>query len=331
MFGISAFSESPFSSLPEVGDAGQNLQPARYDNTNTFYGPTVTATYALTASRFENTNTFYGPTASATYALTAARYDNAQTFYGPTVNASNTLTAARYDNAQTFYGPVVTTAYNLTAERYNNEQTFYAPVVASSYALTAVRYDNENALYAPTVTRSAVNLTPDLYENQNAFYSAIITQEGGPQHLVADRFDNANVFYLHSIKDTQTNVVEGGGKGSSGRKKRRAYLERNGQVYVFADESQAEAWSRANQESTPKKKRGKVSELVSAPLDRIDIGSAVELAGKYNQQFSLNQLIDANNYEALVSQYRSLIAMESRARLADADDEEDIAILLMAA
>jgi hypothetical protein len=287
MFGINAFAESPFSALPEVGDAGQNLLPARYDNTNIFYGQTVAANYALTASRFDNTNTFYGPTVSATYALTAARYNNAQTFYGPTVNASNTLTAARYDN--------------------------------------------ENSFYAPTVTRGVVNLTPDLYENQNAFYSAIITQEGGPQHLLADRFDNANVFYLHSIKDTQTDVVEGGGKGSSGRKKRRAYIERNGQVYVFADESQAEAWSRANQESTPKKKRGKVSELVSAPLDRIDIGSAVTLAGKYNQQLSLNQLIDANNYEALVSQYRSLIAMESRARLAEAEDEEDIAILLMAA
>jgi len=193
--------ETPATYTHDLGDldATQNLTAARYNNVNTFYGPTVTATYALTAARFDNTNTFYGPTVSATYALTAARYDNEQTFYGPTVAAIYDITPARYDNEQTFYGPTVAASNALTAARFDNEQTFYAPTVTPSVTLVAARFDNDNTFYEPTVTRGAVELLPGLYENTNTFYSAVITQEGGPQYLVADRFDNTSVFYAPTV------------------------------------------------------------------------------------------------------------------------------------
>lgn len=328
------------------------LTATRYDNEQTFYGPTVTTAYALTAARYDNEQTFYAPTATANYPLVAARYDNEQTFYAPSVTTNNALTAVRFDNTNVFYDATVTSSYALTADRFDNTNTFYDPAVTYTYALTAARFDNENIFYEPAVAASYA-LTPDLFTNTNTFYAAVVVQEGGEQYLVPDlftntnvfyeaeitqsaapqfieplRFDNTNVFYLHKIEGGQVDVVEGGGKGSSGRS-RRVYLERNNQVYVFADEAQAEAW--AKQEVKPKKARKKAAPLESKPLDKIDLGAVKTLAERYGKQTEFDSLIAVNRYADLVQRYQLLLSMDMKARLAEAEDEDEIAILLMAA
>jgi hypothetical protein len=64
----------------------------------------------LTATRFNNANTFYGPTvAPGTVTLTAARFDNTNAFYAPTVTpGAVTLTPDLFTNGNTFYAATVT-------------------------------------------------------------------------------------------------------------------------------------------------------------------------------------------------------------------------------
>jgi len=87
----------------------QNLAPALFSNTPTFYAPTVTAgAVALTPSLFNNAPTLYAPVVAATYALTPTLFSNTSTFYAATVTVGAVnLTPSLFSNAPTFYAAVV--------------------------------------------------------------------------------------------------------------------------------------------------------------------------------------------------------------------------------
>jgi hypothetical protein len=182
--------------------ATRNLSPALYTNTNTFYSATVVpGARNLTPARYTNTNTFYSATITqtgGTQTLVPARYDNANTFYSATVlRGAITLTPARYDNANTFYGAAVTATKTLTPALYTNTNVFYSPAVTQGATLLPARYDNPNVFYSATVTPGAVALAPARYDNSNTFYSATITR--GTITLTPARYDNVNTFYSATV------------------------------------------------------------------------------------------------------------------------------------
>ena len=217
--------------LREVPTGNQTLVPARFNNTNAFYSPTVTrGTVTLTPARFDNSNSFYAATitqAGGVQTLTPARFDNSNSFYAATVTQTGgvqTLTPARFDNSNSFYAATVTRGtVTLTPARYDNSNSFYAATVTrgtvtltparfdnsnSFYAatvtrgtvtLTPARFDNSNTFYAATVTRGTVTLTPARYDNPNSFYAATVTQTGAPQTLTPARYDNPNSFYAATV------------------------------------------------------------------------------------------------------------------------------------
>jgi|GEM_PF-4364738 len=116
------------------GSPTQNLDPARVDNSNTFYGPTVTQGTTLLPARYDNANAFYSPTVTpGAVTLTPARYDNAQAFYAPTVaRGTVTLLPGLYENTQAFYSPIVTQAGGtqfLLPSLFVNSNQFFAAVV----------------------------------------------------------------------------------------------------------------------------------------------------------------------------------------------------------
>jgi hypothetical protein len=82
--------------LPIVGAGAPppteiNLTPARLDNVNTFFTPTVSQAGGqqnVSPARLDNVNQFFTPTvsqASGPITLTPSRLDNVNTFYSPTV------------------------------------------------------------------------------------------------------------------------------------------------------------------------------------------------------------------------------------------------------
>ena len=195
----------------ETAPPSQSLtQTARYDNSNTFYGPTVDVTNTVAPARYDNTNTFYSPTVTPGAAnLTPARYDNTNAFYAATVTqtgGAQTLTqTARYDNSNSFYAATVTATRNLTPARLDNTNAFYTATVGRGpVTLSPARYNNSNTFYSPTVTATR-NLAPSRYDNTNVFYSATVTQGTYVinQHT---RLDNVNTFYSATVTRGAVNL-----------------------------------------------------------------------------------------------------------------------------
>jgi hypothetical protein len=209
------------------GASPQALTPNRYDNTNTFHNPTVTAgAVTLTPALYTNDQTFYSPdvtqaggaqtrtpnlytntqtfyTAAVTTAntLTPALYTNTQTFYAAAVTSTKTLTPALVTNDQTFYGPTVTTSVTLLPGLYTNSQTFYSPVVSQTggpQALLPSLYVNSQTFYDPTVS-TAYSLTPSLYTNGQTFYTPTISQSANVQTLLPDLYTNSQTFYAATV------------------------------------------------------------------------------------------------------------------------------------
>ena len=170
--------------------SAQALTAARFDNSNTFYSPTVgRGAVTLTVSRYDNTQVFYAASvtrASAPQSIQVGLFANAQTFYPSTLTSKVTLSAARFDNAQTFNAHTLTSRVTLTPVRYENAQAFYTAQV--NQTIKPGLFTNGQAFYAPVVSQPGGSqaLLPGLYENANGFFGAEVTQaeEGGPAHEV---------------------------------------------------------------------------------------------------------------------------------------------------
>lgn len=102
MFGFSAFSSTPFSSLDEVGS--QSLSANLFTNSNTFYSARIDI--KLFSTYYENTQQFYALTIGTSYELAANRFNNSQIFYAPIISFGSfaqSLIPQRLNNANTFY------------------------------------------------------------------------------------------------------------------------------------------------------------------------------------------------------------------------------------
>lgn len=155
---IGGYIGRPIGGVIDVG-GDVTLTASLFTNTNTFYSPTVAASYTLEPGLFADGDTFYSPTVAASYDLIPALYSDDDTFYSATVTASYELTPALFVDADTFYTPVVTTAYDLFAPHYSDADTFYEH--------GAVRI-----------------IEPAHFANSNVFYPAQIRFFGGGTGLV---------------------------------------------------------------------------------------------------------------------------------------------------
>jgi hypothetical protein len=148
----------------------------------------------------------------------------------------------------------------------------------------------------------------------------------------------ANAFQV--IKSAVEALV--GGVGSNRRKKpkvrarqRRFFIEDKGQILIFANAEQAQAWTLAQQQlSKPIKKRKRISLPIEQPLEKLDISQIKDVAEKYKKTTSVNKLLESHSYAKLVTMYETIIQqdfyIESLRRRIEDQDEEDIAMLLMA-
>ena len=175
-------------------DLTQALTPSLYTNTNSFYTPTVLATYALTASLLTNTNTFYTPTVLSIYPLTSALLTNTNSFFTPTVTPGEViLTASLFSNTNTFYTGVL--SLFLTPDLFSNTNSFFSPDVSSSYTLTAGLFSNTNTFFTPAVS-SRIDLFASLFTNDSQFFSPSILAE---YTLTPSFFTNTNSIFASDV------------------------------------------------------------------------------------------------------------------------------------
>ena len=159
---------------------------------------------SLTPTRFDDSQTFYSPTVSiGAVTLLPSRFDDAQTFYSPDVSQPGgavDLQPGLYSSSQSFYSAAVATSITLTAARYDGGQVFYTPsVAAGAVSLGSPLYGNTQAFYAASIATGAVSLLPARLDNAQNFYAATISLGGPTQDLQPTRVDGSQVFYSASI------------------------------------------------------------------------------------------------------------------------------------
>lgn len=137
-------------------------------------------------------------------------------------------------------------------------------------------------------------------------------------------------------------TIIGGVTGGRKKKKpvvrarqRRFFVEHKGEILIFANAEQAQAWTLAQQQLAKSvKKRKKISLPIAEPLEKLDISQIKDVAEKYGKTTSVNKLLESHNYAKIVTMYETIIQqdfyIESLKRRIEDQDEEDIAMLLMA-
>ncbi|NDB61913.1 hypothetical protein EB001_26250 [bacterium] len=160
--------------------------------------------------------------------------------------------------------------------------------------------------------------------------------------MYSSAFQN-NAFQSNAFEIARAiSTIIGGVTGSHKKKKpvvktrqRRFFIEDKGQILIFANAEQAQAWTLAQQQlSKSVKKRKKISLPIAEPLEKLDLSQIKDVAEKYGKTTSVNKLLESHNYAKIVTMYETIIQqdfyIQSLRRKIEDQDEEDIAMLLMA-
>lgn len=148
----------------------------------------------------------------------------------------------------------------------------------------------------------------------------------------------SNAFEIARAISTIIGGVTGGRKKKKPvvrARQRRFFIEHKGEILIFANAEQAQAWTLAQQQLTKQvKKRKKISLPIAEPLEKLDISQIKDVAEKYGKTTSVNKLLESGNYAKIVTMYETIIQqdfyIQSLKRRIEDQDEEDIAMLLMA-
>lgn len=346
---------------PTVTRGAVGLTPSLYTNSQTFYDVSVAAGgTSLAPGLTDNTQTFYSATLAATYSLTPSLYSNAGEFYAAKVD--QTLSAGLYDNSQSFYAPSVGVgSVSITPGLLTNSQTFYTSVIEVFGGVQQVDspyYENSNTFYSPKTTYGLKTL--DHVEsgwvesgwvswsnfNSSQFFSGAVFE---PKGLTADAICTADAIYItadgrkalraDSLAKVDSASITADGFAPCGEvtpvvpvstggpgKSRRVYLERDGQILVFAKPALAAAYIEAEKASEvtevkvkAKRHKPKVKQVQPEAVIQIDVLQV--LAEKYALP-SVGPLLKNYEYEAVLNLYLQAQIMQ---------EEEDIEILLLAA
>jgi len=154
--------------------------------------------------------------------------------------------------------------------------------------------------------------------------------------MYSSAFQN-NAFQSNAFEIARAiSTIIGGVTGSRKKKKpavrarqRRFFIEHKGEILIFANAEQAQAWTLAQQQlSKSVKKRKKISLPIAEPLEKLDISQIKDVAEKYGKTTSVNKLLESHNYAKIVTMYETIIQqdfyIESLRRRIEDQDEEDI-------
>lgn len=188
----------------------QTLSPSYITDTDTFFAPTVAASYSLSPGLVSDSDTFYSPSVAANYPLSPSLYDDSanDSFYIPTTSPGPvTLSPGLVSDTDVFYSPSIsfglspnlvtdsaeafytpTISLNLTPGLVSDSDAFYAPSIAAVLNPSLVNDSSNDIFYSPTVTPGATTLHPSLFAADDLFYSptlsAIVSQSVQPAHWV---------------------------------------------------------------------------------------------------------------------------------------------------
>jgi hypothetical protein len=211
--GLDSYTQTFHAATVSGAGADQPLTPAKADNTQTFYSPTLAATAALAPSLASNAQSFPPPTASSAVTLLPPLTVNTQNFllgdpyfFLPIVvaqpaGADQALTPALYTDPDTFFPPTVAAgAATIAPPLYTDPDSFFIPVTVApgAVALAPPKFDNTSTFFPPLVGTGELILLPNLFTNSPTFPPASIAT--GAVSLSPTLYsDPDNFFTPHAI------------------------------------------------------------------------------------------------------------------------------------
>ena len=194
--------------LAASGGATQDIAPTLLTNTQSFFGPTLSAgPVDIAPSLLTNTQSFFAPTITpGAVDVAPALHTNTQTFFAPTVaNAAGAqdIAPSLLTNAQTFFAPTLTPGVVTVAPSLlTNTQAFFAPsLTPGAVTLSPSLLTSTQTFYTPVLATGAGVIAPDLLTNTQVFYEPTFTFGGVT--ITPDLLVNLQTFYVPSVGEPQ--------------------------------------------------------------------------------------------------------------------------------
>ena len=154
--------------------------------TTTFDWGDLTFVFWLNPTKYDNSQTFYGPTVATSNVLSPEIVSNSQIFYVfETTVGSVSVAPERYNNTHTFnQAQIALGAVVVAPEKVQNDQDFYEPIATvGPVNLAPELLENTNSIYFPNaITGQTQEITfPDwpqwLYFGENQFFAPQIAKK----------------------------------------------------------------------------------------------------------------------------------------------------------
>jgi hypothetical protein len=147
-------SQTITGSLFSDGDVFQTADVIELD---TFYGATLTATYAITGAHYADTDVFQGAILDQTgdaQAISGALYTDTDAFQTATVTTGEvTITGSLYSDADAFFtASVDASAQVITGSLYVDDDTFFDNFVGNTLRVFATLHEDTDTFYEATVS-----------------------------------------------------------------------------------------------------------------------------------------------------------------------------------
>ena len=313
-----------------VGRGTVNISGALYSDADTFYAATLGKTYAITGSRFDNSAQFYAATvAPGTVTISGALFTDGDTFYAATIGrGAVNIAGSLYTDPDSFYAATVGQVgapQNIDGALFSNANAFYGSTVSASYAVSGALYSDADAFYAAAVSTSYA-ITGSLYTDADTFFAASISQPNTPQTITGQLYANDNQFFGAVVVGGQTEQPRQPGGFYP---KPVIYVDKHGRpvdlkTYKARAVNEAAQIAKPIIAELPNEERPIAREIVAALRKAVRDKEDGQIATEASRLSAL--LADADTRLAQI-----LFDLEQAARQQAIDDDEMIALLLLAA
>jgi len=148
--------QSFFAPTVSIAGGPQQLTANRLDSASTFYSPVLApGAVSVSPSLYNNTQAFYGLTLTASKTLAPALFTNSNTLYDPVVSlgsAPQVIAPPLFINTQSYFSHTVNTGQvQLFPTLFSNASLFFQPTVAAPGVMTLTQADI-NAIVAALST-----------------------------------------------------------------------------------------------------------------------------------------------------------------------------------
>lgn len=244
------------------------------------------------------------------------------------------ITGALYTDSDTFNANTVGASYGITGALYSDADTFHTATLAASYAVTGGLFSDGDSFYQASVAPGAVNIAGGLYSDPDSFHGATVTAASGDQTITGTLFSDADTFHAASVLLQQDQAITGAlfandnsfYQASIGDRTARGGDDAPRRRYpAYVPEVRAE--EPVTEPEKPVQKRRVTRKAVKKALETSEIPEIFKPTVNKAQKW-LPPAIEALDEAEFEAELRKLILEKA---LRDAEDEDDIELLLWAA